>query len=123
MSNPPYAKEDYGPRIGDEDVSTRPSDPPDKAQPSLISSFARPSPEQVFDIYYEREMSVTTTIYSSALHHPTLNYPIACDGFPITGPCRNGCPPYVVRSQNGFRLSFLSQNRLRKPWAKVPFWC
>jgi hypothetical protein len=58
MSNPPQAKEYYDLRIAAEDVSTRPSDPPDKVQPSLIPSFVRPSPEQVSNIYYEREMGV-----------------------------------------------------------------
>jgi hypothetical protein len=57
----------------------------------------------------ERERGVRLElICPSALQHPTLSYPIPCDGFPITGPCRNGCLPYVVRSPNGSRLSFLS---------------
>jgi hypothetical protein len=57
----------------------------------------------------ERERGVRLElICPSALQHPALSYPIPCDGFPITGPCRNGCLPYVVRSPNGHRLSFLS---------------
>ena len=53
MSNPLQAKGHYDPRIGDdEDVSTRPSDPPDKAQPSPIPSSVRPSSERVANVYY-----------------------------------------------------------------------
>jgi hypothetical protein len=51
MSNPLQTKEHYDPRIGDEGVSTRRSDTPDKAQSSPIPSSVRPSPEQEANLY------------------------------------------------------------------------
>ena len=51
MSNPLQAKEHYDPRIGDEEVSTRRSDPPDKAQTSSIPPSVGPSPEQESAVY------------------------------------------------------------------------
>jgi hypothetical protein len=81
MSKPLQAKGNYGSRVGDdEDVSTRPSDPLDRAQPSPIPSSVRPSSEQISNVLNENGVRLGS-IYSSVLHHHTLNYPIACDGF------------------------------------------
>ena len=53
MSDPIQAKGHYDPRIGDdEEVSTRPSGPPDRAQSLPIPSSVRPSSEQVSNVYH-----------------------------------------------------------------------
>ena len=54
MSNPLQVKGHYDPRIGDEDVSTRPLDLPDEAQPSPILSSVHPSPEQISNVYHRK---------------------------------------------------------------------
>lgn len=68
MSNPLQTKEHYDPRIGDEGVSTRRSDTPDKSQSSPIPPSVRPSPspEQESNIYCRKGKESATGAKS---HH------------------------------------------------------
>ena len=78
MSNPLQAKEHYDPRIGDEEVSTRRSDPPAKAQSSSIPPSVGSSPGQESDVYYGKRMESATGAKSpqdAASSHVGLKLP------------------------------------------------